>query len=74
MQPEPFRALFHFSGGSPVEPEAARVELLLRTADGRAWVLEMASGCERFIGFYPRICGIEDGKPLLEYRTAGAFF
>jgi hypothetical protein len=72
MQPEPFRPLFRFSGASRVGTGPARVELLLRTADGRVWVLDMEAGCERFIGLYPRICGIEDERPLLEYRTAGA--
>jgi len=73
MQPEAFRALFDFSGADPIERPAGRVELFLRTADGRAWVLEMAAGCERFIGLYPRICGIENDKPLLEFRGAGTF-
>jgi hypothetical protein len=72
MQPEPFRALFDFSGAPRADPRGARVELLLRTADGRAWVLDMEAGCERFIGLYPRICGIGDEKPLLEFRTAAA--
>jgi hypothetical protein len=47
-----------------------RVELELRLADGSPWRLSLAGGMERFIGYYPRLEGIDGGGPLLRYRVA----
>jgi hypothetical protein len=49
--------------------EAPRVELSLFDAEGLPWTLSVSPGIERFIGFYPRLDGIDGGGPLLEYRT-----
>ena len=48
--------------------ESARTELVLRRPDGAAWVLSMSAGVERFIGWYPRVDGLDAGGPLLSYR------
>ena len=47
-----------------------RTELVLRLADGSPWRLTMSAGCERFVGFYPRIPGIEGDGAVLSYRPA----
>ena len=46
-----------------------RVELLLRLEDGRPWSLTVSAGMERFIGYYPKIGGIDSGEPLLSFRA-----
>jgi hypothetical protein len=53
-------------------PAAAcpRVELLLRLEDGSPWRLTISAGMERFIGYYPKVDGIDGGGPLLSFRTA----
>ncbi len=53
-------------------PAAARprVELLLRLQDGSPWRLTVSAGMERFIGYYPKVDGIDGGGPLLSFRTA----
>jgi hypothetical protein len=48
-----------------------RVELLLRLADGSPWRLTMSAGMERFIGYYPRVDGIDPDGPLLRFTAAG---
>jgi hypothetical protein len=46
---------------------AGKVELVLRLPDGAPWTLSVSPGIERFIGYYPRLDGIDPGGPLLEY-------
>jgi hypothetical protein len=54
---------------------APRTEVVLRLPDGSPWRLTMSKGCERFIGHYPRLAGIEaDGAVLSYRRVAGADF
>jgi hypothetical protein len=48
----------------------ARLELELRLADGSAWTLNVSAGMERFIGYYPRVDGIDAAGPLLRFRIA----
>lgn len=53
---------------------AGKVELVLRSPDGQPWSLTVSRGIERFIGYYPRLEGIAQSGPLLEYTrldTAG---
>lgn len=57
----------HASGFLPIE--TARTELVLRLPDGAPWVLTMSAGIERFLGWYPRLDGIDPDGPLLSYRT-----
>ena len=52
--------------------DLGRVELVLRAADGSPWTLSVSAGMERFIGYYPRIEGIDPGAPLLSFRSADA--
>jgi hypothetical protein len=49
----------------------SRLELALRLADGGTWRLSVSAGMERFIGYYPRVEGIDAGGPLLRFRVAG---
>ena len=51
-------------------PDASCVELVLRLADGSPWRLTVSPGIERFIGYYPRVDGIDPGGPLLRFRIA----
>jgi hypothetical protein len=51
---------------------APRTELVLRQADGSPWRLFLSPGCERFIGYYPRLPEIEADGPVLRYRRLGA--
>lgn len=51
----------------PMQP--ARVELVLRLADGSPWRVRFSAGVERFIGPYPRLGGIMSDGPLLEFET-----
>lgn len=46
-----------------------RVELLLRLEDGSPWRLSVSAGMERFIGYYPRVDGIDPGAPLLSFQA-----
>lgn len=50
--------------------DPVRLELVLRLADGAPWSLTVSAGMERFIGYYPRIDGIDSGGPLLSFRVA----
>jgi hypothetical protein len=55
------------------DPAAASAEtrqlyLVLRNEDGSAWTLRFSAGVERFIGFYPRLEGLDCGAPLLAFR------
>ena len=50
--------------------DQGRVELVLRLADGSPWRLTVSQGMERFIGYYPRIDGIDAGGPLLRFEAA----
>jgi hypothetical protein len=47
---------------------ATTVELVLRLPDGRPWSLTFSPGIERFIGYYPRLDGIDPGGDLLSFR------
>jgi len=49
--------------------QAVAVELVLRLPDGAPWSLTFSPGIERFIGYYPRLDGIDPGDPLLSFRT-----
>jgi hypothetical protein len=57
---------------TPNATAQARTELVLRLADGSPWRLSLSQGCERFVGYYPRLPGIRADGPLLCYRHAGA--
>jgi hypothetical protein len=48
--------------------QAETVELLLRLPDGRPWSLTFSPGIERFIGYYPRLDGVDPDGPLLTFR------
>jgi hypothetical protein len=50
--------------------DSPRLELALRLADGSPWRLTVSAGIERFIGFYPRVDGIDSGGPLLRFQVA----
>jgi hypothetical protein len=50
--------------------DSSRLELVLRLADGTPWRLTLSPGMERFIGFYPRVDGIDAGGPLLRFEIA----
>lgn len=50
--------------------DPVRVELVLNTPDGRPWRLTVSPGMERFIGYYPRVEGIDPGGPLLRFALA----
>lgn len=50
--------------------DPSRVELVLRLEDGSPWRLTVSAGVERFIGYYPRVEGIDGGEPLLRFRAA----
>lgn len=53
----------------PAEADPSRVELVLRLEDGSPWRLTVSTGMERFIGYYPRVDGLDAGGPLLSFRT-----
>jgi hypothetical protein len=46
------------------------LELVLRLPDGSPWRLTLSPGMERFIGYYPRVEGIDPGGPLLRFHVA----
>lgn len=50
--------------------EPGRIELVLTTADGDPWTLEMSAGVERFIGRYARLNRLLVDGPLLDFRAA----
>jgi hypothetical protein len=50
---------------------APRTQVVLRLPDGSPWRLTMSAGCERFVGYYPRIAGIEADGSVLSYRLVG---
>ena len=50
---------------------AGTVELVLRLPAGGPWSLTFSPGMERFIGYYPRLCGIGPGGSLLAYAKGG---
>ena len=54
----------------PAAADPGRLELLLRLEDGSPWRLTVSAGMERFIGFYPRVDGIDAGGPLLRFQVA----
>jgi hypothetical protein len=49
--------------------DAPRLELVL-LADGSPWRLTLSAGMERFIGYYPRVDGLDAGGPLLRFGIA----
>jgi hypothetical protein len=51
---------------------AARLELVLTLADGRPWRLSVATGMDRFIGYYPHIEGFGAAGALLEWVATDA--
>jgi hypothetical protein len=53
----------------PAITAGPRVELSLRREDGSPWTLTMSAGMERFVGYYPKVDGIDSGQPLLDFRT-----
>jgi hypothetical protein len=54
----------------PAMSAGHRVELELRLDDGSPWILTVSAGMERFIGYYPKVDGIESDGPLLSFRAA----
>jgi hypothetical protein len=50
--------------------DPSRLELELRLADGSPWRLTVSAGMVRFIGYYPRVEGIDAGGPLLRFQAA----
>jgi hypothetical protein len=50
--------------------DPSRLELELRLADGSPWLLTVSAGMEQFIGYYPRVDGIDSGGPLLRFQAA----
>jgi hypothetical protein len=54
----------------PAIADPRRLELVLRLADGSPWRLTLSAGMERFIGYYPRVDGLDAGGPLLRFRVA----
>jgi hypothetical protein len=54
----------------PPAADPGRLTLVLRLADGSPWHLSLSPGMERFIGYYPRVEGIDSGGPLLRFRVA----
>ena len=50
--------------------DPGRLELVLRLEDGSPWRLTLSAGMQRFIGYYPRVDGIDAGGPLLRFRVA----
>lgn len=55
----------------PAITAPSRVELVLRLEDGSPWRLTVSAGVERFIGYYPRVDGLNADGPLLLYQAAG---
>lgn len=53
----------------PAKADPSRVELMLRLEDGSPWRLTVSAGMEPFIGYYPRVDGLNPGGPLLRFRT-----
>jgi hypothetical protein len=49
--------------------QATMVELVLRLPDGRPWSLTFSPGIERFIGYYPRLDGVDPDGALLTFRA-----
>ncbi|HYJ81919.1 MAG TPA: hypothetical protein VEW26_03625 [Allosphingosinicella sp.] len=50
--------------------DPGRIELVLRLEDGSPWRLVVSPGMERFIGYYPRVDGIDAGGSLLRFRAS----
>lgn len=50
-------------------PKAPALELVLHLEDGSPWRLSVSAGMERFIGYYPRVDGIDPGAPLLRFQA-----
>ena len=65
MPTETSRAMFKLKA-----PE--RMELVVHLPAGETWTVSGSPGIQRFIGFYPRIPGIDGGTGLLEYRPVRA--
>ena len=56
----------------PAPPRSpAKIQLILRTADGGRWDVTVSDGMEIFIGHYSKVPGLNSGSRLLEYRPAG---
>jgi hypothetical protein len=49
--------------------DRTRIEVELRLPDGSPWRLTVSPGIERFIGYYPRVDGIDADGPLLRFRV-----
>jgi hypothetical protein len=54
-----------------IRPRRPCLELVLRLEDGSPWRLTVSAGMERFIGYYPRVEGLDCGGPLLRFEVAG---
>jgi hypothetical protein len=52
---------------TPSEAGLARVELVLRLAEGEPWTVSFSPGIERFIGHYPRLDEIAPEGTLLTF-------
>jgi len=46
------------------------LELVLHGEDGSPWRLTVPAGMQQFIGFYPRVEGLDAGGPLLRFEVA----
>jgi hypothetical protein len=53
----------------PAIAAPSRLELVLRLEDGSPWRLTVSTGMERFIGYYPRVDGLDSGGPLLRFQA-----
>jgi len=60
MRPEAAKPMF----SATLKPH---LELVLSQPDGQPWRLTFSPGIERFIGYYPRLDGIDCGGPLLSF-------
>lgn len=49
--------------------KAPCLELVLRLEDGSPWRLTVSAGMDRFIGYYPRVDGLDAGGPLLRFQA-----
>lgn len=56
----------------PAKADPSRIELVLRLEDGSPWRLTVSRGMDRFIGYYPRVDGLDAGGPLLRFQAVNA--
>lgn len=56
----------------PAIAASPRVELALRLEDGSEWRLTVSAGIDRFIGYYPRVDGLDAGGPLLRFKAVSS--